>query len=149
MTLPLWGAVESQGNSRDQDLPRGGYVPLETATACQHTRLTLEMSLSRMGGGLSGPGCELGLPGGSRALFGESGFPEGTAGARADRERPIRSRCRRGGERDGGERKERVTSRNICDSLPVCALTLWGTSQLQNANLFPDELVELVMYCIQ
>lgn len=30
---------------------------------------------------------------------------------------------------------------NIFDSLPVCALTLWGLSQVQNAILFPDELV--------
>lgn len=37
--------------------------------------------------------------------------------------------------------EKRVTSRNIYDSLPVCALILWGTSQLQNAILFPDELV--------
>lgn len=29
MTQDLWGAVESQGNSRDQSLPRGGYALVE------------------------------------------------------------------------------------------------------------------------
>lgn len=137
MTQPLWGAVvESQGNSRDQVLPRGGYVPAETATACQHTRLTLEGWLSRTGGGLLGTGCELGLPGGSRALFGESGFPEGTEGHEQTGKDP--SGVGAGveeGVMEGRERREFLPETSVTH-FRLC-LDLWVQANHKVPSFFP------------